>query len=86
MYGMIPESIKDIFWESMTTSKQEEKGKITLSIIILEYSDGPALWVNATLEKGQTNKSATFGNELLNLGEKNKDELFEIHNMELFIL
>lgn len=26
------------------------------------YSDGPAIWVNDTLEKGQTNCSGTFKN------------------------
>lgn len=48
--------------------------------------DGPAIWVNETLDKGQTNTSATFNNELLTLGEKTKDDLYEIHNIELYIL
>jgi hypothetical protein len=42
--------------------------------------------VNETLERGQTNCSATFANQLLNGGEKGKDEQFEIHNLELYIL
>ena len=48
--------------------------------------DGPAIWVNETLERGQTNCSATFANQLLNGGEKGKDEQFDIHNIELYIL
>lgn len=48
--------------------------------------DGPAIWVNETLDKGQTNHSATFGNELLTMGVKNADDLYEIHNFELYIL
>ncbi len=30
--------------------------------------EGPAIWVNDRLERGQSNKSATFGNEILTLG------------------
>lgn len=59
------------------------KGKTEILII---YSDGPAIWVNDTLEKGQTNECATFANSLLNCGEKGKDEQFDIHNIEIYIL
>jgi hypothetical protein len=50
------------------------------------YRDGPALWVNETLDRGQTNACPTFGNPMLTFGEKGKDETYEIHNIELFIL
>jgi hypothetical protein len=48
--------------------------------------DGPAIWVNETLDRGQTNHCATFNNDMLTLGQKDKDEQFEIHNIELFLL
>ena len=52
----------------------------------LLYSDGPAIWINEKLDKGQTNRSATFNNDMLTLGAKDKDEQYDIHNIELFIL
>jgi hypothetical protein len=48
--------------------------------------DGPAIYVNDTLDKGQTNACATFNSPLLTLGQKPMDEAFDIHNLELFIL
>ena len=48
--------------------------------------DGPALWVNETLDRGQTNACATFGNPMLTFGEKGKDETYEIHHIEVYIL
>lgn len=50
------------------------------------FSDGPAIWVNEKLERGQSNKSLTFNNEILTLGEKYVDDTFDIHNLEVFIL
>lgn len=48
--------------------------------------DGPAIWVNDTLTRGQTNQCATFNSDMLTHGEKAKDDHFEIHNLELFIV
>mmetsp|Transcript_18413 Transcript_18413/g.17534 ORF Transcript_18413/g.17534 Transcript_18413/m.17534 type:complete len:100 (+) Transcript_18413:1296-1595(+) len=48
--------------------------------------DGPAIYVDETLDKGQTNACPTFGNPLLTLGEKGVDDAYDIHNIELFIL
>ncbi|TNV70582.1 hypothetical protein FGO68_gene8104 [Halteria grandinella] len=48
--------------------------------------DGPAIWVNERLERGHSNKSATFGNEILTLGQRHIDDTFDIHNLEVFIL
>jgi hypothetical protein len=42
--------------------------------------------VGEFLDSGQSNMSATFKNPILTLGEKNKDDLFEIHKFEIFIL
>lgn len=42
--------------------------------------------MNDTLDRGQTNSSATFGNDLLTLGVKTVDDNFDIHNIELFTL
>jgi hypothetical protein len=42
--------------------------------------------VNDKLDRGQTNRCATFNSDMLTLGQKDKDEQFEIHNFELFIL
>jgi hypothetical protein len=61
------------------------KGKFVFRISFV-YSDGPAIWVNDKLDKGQTNKCATFNSDMLTLGQKDKDEQFDIHNFELFIL
>ena len=48
--------------------------------------DGPAIWVNEKLERGQSNSCMTFENPILTLGEKNRDDTFDIHNLEVFIL
>jgi hypothetical protein len=48
--------------------------------------DGPAIRVNETLDKGQTNASGTYKNPPLTLGEKFVDDLYNIHNLEIFIL
>jgi hypothetical protein len=48
--------------------------------------DGPAIWVNDRLERGQSNRSKTFDNEILTLGEKYVDDTFDIHNLEVFIV
>ena len=77
---------RDSFWENMNISKLEEKGNSYLLFLINIFRDGPAIWVNDTLERGQTNCSATFGNQLLNGGVKGKDEQYDIHNFELYIL
>lgn len=67
------ELILDIFQEIKTISKLEEKGK-NIYLYQPYFSDGPALWVNETLDRGQTNACATFGNPMLTFGEKGKDE------------
>ena len=79
-------STRDTCLQNKTTSKSVVKGNLYNLYNLLSYSDGPALWVNETLERGQTNMSATFANELLNGGEKGKDEQYDIHNLELYIL
>ncbi len=76
--------IKDTSWERWTTFRSVVRGKFNRSN--LEYSDGPAIWVNEKLSRGQTNKSNTFNNEILTLGQKNHDDVFDIHNLEVFIL
>lgn len=77
---------KDTCWENSNTSQQVEKGKYLYHVTDKLFSDGPAIWVNDTLTRGQTNQSLTYNNELLTLGEKAKDDTYEIHNLELFIL
>lgn len=48
--------------------------------------DGPALRINEKLEKGQTNQCETFGSPILTMGQKNIDDMFEIYNLEVFML
>ena len=82
---MMQDPITDTFSVKWNTSAQEEKGK-NLSISIILYSDGPALRVNKTLDQGQSNQCPTFNSPILTLGKKNVDDIFVIHNLELFIL
>lgn len=60
-------SIPDSSLQSSNTSPLVEKGKHLINLFIFN-SDGPAIWVNETLDKGQTNACATFANDLLTLG------------------
>ena len=65
---------------------QEEKGKNQLCLNLFRYSDGPALRINERLEKGQTNQCNTFGSPILTMGQKNIDDMFDIYNLEVFML
>ena len=38
------------------------------------------------MTKGQTNASATFKNDILTLGEKAKDDQFDIYDFELILV
>lgn len=44
------------------------------------------MWINETLTRGQTNACLTYKSEMLTLGEKAKDDQFEIHNFEVFLV
>ena len=76
---------KDTCSVKKSTSRLAVKGKVSIQIYAF-YSDGPAVWVNDTLDRGQTNRCLTFESDMLTLGEKDKDEQFEIHNMEFYLL
>jgi len=54
--------------------------------VIAKCRDGPAIWVNEKLERGQSNRSQTFENQILTCGEQYVDDTFDIHNLEVFIL
>ena len=69
---MIKVSMKDISWVNWNTLLLEVKGKIFN--FINNFRDGPALWVNETLTRGQTNACLTYKSEMLTLGEKAKDD------------
>lgn len=85
-FSMMQEWIQDIYLEKIPISKLEVKGKINFHIYNAIYRDGPAIWVNDTLDRGQTNACATYGNPMLTFGEKGVDEQYEIHNVELFMI
>jgi hypothetical protein len=59
------------------------KGKL---LFFNSYREGPALRVGEFLDAGQSNKCMTFGNPILTLGEKHKDDMFNIYKLEVFIL
>ena len=44
---------------------------------------GAAIVIDESLQKGQSNESATFGNERLGGGES---EFFDVHTIELYML
>lgn len=56
------------------------------TLMFQSIRDGPAIWVNEKLERGQTNYSLTFNNKILTGGEKYCDDTYDIHNIEVFIL
>ena len=52
-------------------------------LIVGSGNKGAAIVIDESLQKGQSNQSATFGNERLGGGP---DEFFELHTIELYML